>query len=159
MKKNKKLGWIIGALVLAVVVLGAFGTSIAYAGEGGPGERTGRLDGEGLEVIADLLGMTPDEVTTAIKDEGKTLQELADEAGVEMEEIKEALNALRNEAFRDRIQTALDDGDLTQDEADWLLEGLDKGYLEKLGKWFGKRGGRGGQGGFDRSNVSPKNDL
>ena len=44
---NKKFGWIIGTLVVAVVALGAFGTSVALADDGGPGQRTGRLDGEG----------------------------------------------------------------------------------------------------------------
>lgn len=153
---NKKFGWMLGILAVAVVALGAFGTSIAYADDGGPDQRTGRFDGERLEVIADLLGMTPEEVTTAIKEDGKTLQELADEAGVDMEDIRDALSDVRDEAIRERIQTALDEGNLTQDEADWLLEGLDNGYLEKLGKWFGQHRGRGG---FNRSNASPQADA
>jgi hypothetical protein len=37
--------------------------------------------------------------------------------------------------IRERIQQALDDGTITQEHADWLLEGLDKGFL-------------GGEGGF-----------
>ena len=201
---NKKIGWIIGTLVVAIIAVGAFGTSVAYADEGGPGHRPPRLDGEALQVVADLLGITPEEVTSAIKDDGKTLQELADEAGVDMQEIKDALEELRGTDFdgkrppldgaaldavaellgmtpeevtsaiqddgktlqeladeagvdmqeikdtlgelhdanlRERIETALDEGNLTQDEADWLLEGLDNGYLEKLGKFFAKRGG------------------
>ena len=153
---KKKFGWILGILVVAVVALGAVGTSVAYADDGGPGQRTGRFDGERLEVIADLLGMTPEEVTTAIKEDGKTLQELADEAGVDMEDIRDALSDVRDEAIRERIQTALDEGNLTEDEADWLLEGLDNGYLGKLGKWIGQHGGRGG---FNRSNASPQADA
>ena len=202
---NKKFGWIIGTLVIAVVALGSFGTTVASADDGGPGQRQGRFDGESLDVVADLLGMTPEEVTTAIKedgmtlqeladeagvdmqdikdavsevrgenprersldgealdavaaaldmtpeevtaamqDDGKTLQELADEAGVDMEDIKAALGDVRNASVQERIETALEEGNLTQDEADWLLEGLDNGYLEKLGKFFSK-GGRGGK--------------
>ena len=200
---NKKFGWIFGTLVVAIVAVGALGTSVAYAHGGGPGDRLSRLDAEALKEVADLLGMAPDEVIAAIKDEGKTLQELADEAGVDiqtikdtladlrsdtihdrslyegealdviaellgmnsgevtqaikddgkslqdladevgvdMQEIKDALSDLRTENVRERIETALDAGTLTEDEANWLLEGLDNGYLEKLGKWFVKRGG------------------
>ena len=203
---NKKFGLLIGTLILAVVVLGAFGTSVAYADDGGPGKRFGRLGGEALDAVADLLGMTADEVTTALQEDGvtledladeagvdiedikdavreyrgepsgdrasrfdgeslavvadllgmsedevtaafedgQTLQDLADEAGVDIEEIKDALGELRNADVRERIETALDEGNLTEDEADWLFEGLDNGYLEKLGNFFSKRGGRGG---------------
>ena len=205
---KKKFGWIIGTLVVAIIAVGAFGTSVALADDGGPGQRTGRFDGEALNAIADLLGMTPEEVTTAIKDDGKTLQELADAAGVDMQEvkdtlsefrgenirergaplsgealdtiadllgmtpeevttaiqddgktlqeladdagvdmqdIKDAFSGLREESVRERIETALDEGTLTQGEADWLFEGLDNGYLGKLGKFFSQRGGRGGK--------------
>jgi uncharacterized protein YidB (DUF937 family) len=200
---KKKFGWIIGTLAVAMVAVGAFGTSVAYADDGGPGHRTGRLDGEGLTVVADLLGMTAEEVTSAIQDDGKTLQDLADEAGVDMQEIKDALGELRGEAVRDRalnsdaidtiasvlgmtsaevtaaiqddgktlqeladdagvdmedirtalseqrsettrerIETALDEGTLTQAEADWLLEGVDNGFFAKLGNFFSHRGGK-----------------
>lgn len=204
---NKKFVWIIGTLVVAIIAVGGFGASVAYADDGGPGQRTGRLDGEGLTVIADLLGMTPEEVTTAIQEDGKTLQDLADEAGVDMqdikdalpekrggshedrgarldgealdvvadllgmsadevtaaledgqtlqdladkagvdmEEIKAAMSEIRNASMQERIETALEEGNLTQDEADWLLEGLDNGYMEKLGNFFSPRGGRGGK--------------
>ena len=102
---NKKIGWIIGTLVIAVVALGAFGTSVAFAGDGGPGERgtrESRFDDESIEVVADLLGMTSEELTTAIKEDGKTIQELADEAGVDMQEIRDAVRELRGDAPENR---------------------------------------------------------
>ncbi len=200
---KKKLTLIFSALMVVAVAFGAIGTSVASAHGGGPGDRDARLSDEAIAAVADLLGMSADELTTAIKEDGKTiqelaeeagvdmqdvkdvlaefkdertrdlkmddesiavvadllgmsadelttaiqedgatLQELADEAGVDMQEIKEALGAQRSENTRERIETALDDGDLTQDEANWLLEGLDNGFLEKLGKWFFKRGGK-----------------
>ncbi len=200
---KKKLTVIFSALMVVAVAFGAFGTSVASAYGGGPGDRNTRLsdeaiaavadllgmtadelttaikedgktiqeladeagvdmqdvkdvlaefkgertrnlkmDDESIAVVADLLGMSADELTTAVQDDGKTIQELADEAGVDMQDIKDALSALRSENTRDRIETALDQGDLTQDEANWLLEGLDNGYLAKLGKWFMKRGGK-----------------
>ena len=95
----------------------------------------------------------------AALEDGQTLQDLADEADVEIEEIKDALGALRSEEVRERIETALEEGNLTDGEAEWLLEGLDNGYLGKLGNFFSKRGGRGGQGGFNHGAGFPNNDL
>ena len=149
---NKKVAWIIGTLMIALVAVGAVGTSVAYADDGGPnrpfaqfdGKRAGErgLDGEALEAVADLLGMSTDEVTAAFE-EGQTLQDLAEEAGVTIEEIQETMSALREEAMRERIETAVEDGTMSQEQADWLLEGLDKGFL-------GKHGGFGGRGGFNK---------
>jgi hypothetical protein len=42
--------------------------------------------------------------------------------------------------MKDAINQAVKDGTITQDEADWLLQGLEKGYLP--GRW--------GRGGFGR---------
>ena len=146
---NKKFGWIIGVLVITLLAVGVFGTTAAFADDGNPpppGKHDGQrgLDGAGLEAIADVLNMSTDEVTAALK-EGKTLPELAEEAGVDMQEIKDTLNALREEAMREHIAQALEDGEMSQDKADWLLEGLDKGFLDGPGFRFG-RGGRPGKG-------------
>lgn len=154
---NRKFGWAIGALVIALLAVGVYGTTTVFAddstppfpfGERGPGgPRGGRgLDGEALEAVAEVLEMNPDELTAALE-EGKTLQELADEAGVDMQEIRDALSALREESLRERIVQALEDGTITQEHADWLLEGLDKGFLNGpgfgLGRGFGRHSGSG----------------
>jgi len=145
---NKKLGWILGALVVALLAVGAYGVSSAYAddndppqplldGRGPRGHHGGpRLDGAALEAVAGLLNMEPTEVTAALQG-GKTLQDLADDAGVDMQEITDALNAVRETAMRERIAQALEDGTITQEHADWLLEGLDKGFLNGPGPGFG----------------------
>ena len=44
-----------------------------------------------------MLNIDPDEVTAALES-GKTLQNLADEAGVDMQDIKDALTSVRAEA-------------------------------------------------------------
>ncbi len=215
---KKKFGWIAGTLMLGLLVVGAFGATVAYADDGGPkgpmgqhgdgvgGKRSldgtaldtvaalldmtpeevtaaleagqnlpeladaagvdmqdikdalsklrgesgrGRFDGDALDTIADLLGMTPEEVTAALE-AGQTLPELADKAGVNIEEIKDTMSAQREEAMRERINSAVEDGSMSQEQADWMLEGLDKGFL-------GKQGGFGGHGGhgFDRSPSQP----
>jgi len=148
---NKKFGWAIGALVIALLAVGAYGATTAYAddsnppqpfGERGPGGPHGErgLDGAALEAVADALNMSTDEVTAALES-GKTLQDLADEAGVDMQDVKEALFAAREESMRERITQSVEDGTMSQDKADWLLEGLDKGFLDGpdfgLGRGFG----------------------
>ncbi|MBT3337819.1 MAG: hypothetical protein HN855_06690 [Anaerolineae bacterium] len=147
---NKKFGWIAGTLMVALIVVGAFGVTVASADDGGPdrpftdggGKRGsgGRsLDGEALETAADLLDMSTDEVTAALA-EGKTLQDLADEAGVSIEEIRDAMSVLREDAMRERIATAVEEGTMSQEQADWMLEGLEKGFLGKHGGGFEGRG-------------------
>jgi hypothetical protein len=58
-------------------------------------------------------------------------------------------------AVRDAIEQALEDGYITQEQADWLLQGLEQGFLP-MGRGFGfghdMRGGfgHGMKGGFGR---------
>jgi hypothetical protein len=81
--------------------------------------------------------------------------DLADEKGIDLQDVQDAVNAALETAKRDAIEQAVEDGDLTREHADWLLEGLDKGYLGGHGfGHFGGRGGFGGRGvfgGFQRS--------
>jgi len=144
--KNKKSVLIAGLLV-ALVVIGVIGATNAYAQSpsnaalhgGGPGGRG--LGLEGLQVAAEALNMTTDELITALRS-GKTLEELATEAGVDIQDVQDAIQAARATDMRDRIQQALDDGTITQEHADWLLEGLDKGFIGGAGG-FGLGGHRG----------------
>lgn len=150
---NNKFKWAIGALVLALLAVGVYGTTTAYAddtnppvpfgerGPGGPGGPHGgrALDGAALEAAAQVLGMSTDDLSAALAD-GQTLQDLADEAGVDIQEIKDALNTLREENMRANIAQAVEDGNMTQEKADWLLEGLDKGFLDGHGFGFGRGG-------------------
>ena len=68
------------------------------------------------------------------------MQNLADDAGVDMQEIFDALSALRAESMRENIAQTVEDGTMTQEKADWLLEGLDKGFLDGPGFGFGRGG-------------------
>jgi len=150
---NKNFKWAIGALVIALLAVGVYGTTTAYAddnnpplpfgerGPGGPGGPHGgrSLDGAALDAVAGVLDMSTDELSTALEG-GQTLQDLADEAGVDLQEIKDALNAVRAESMRERIAQAVEDGTMTQEKADWLLEGLDKGFLDGPGFGFGPGG-------------------
>jgi hypothetical protein len=60
-----------------------------------------------------------------------------------METITEAISAAHATELRTQIQQAVSDGTITQEKADWLLEGLDKGFLDGPGFGFGFGGHRG----------------
>jgi len=147
--KNKMLILIAGLLV-ALLVVGVIGATNTFAqgsydlmqhgrGPGGPGGGRGLGQAE-LEAAAKVLGMTADELSTALQS-GKTLQTLADEASVDIEDVQAAIQAAHETELRTRIAQAVTDGTITQENADWLLEGLDKGFIGVPGAFgFGGHG-------------------
>lgn len=70
--------------------------------------------------------MTPEELSTQLWG-GRTLAELADKAGVDLQKVRDAVNQACVQALRDAIEQAVRDGRLTREQADWLLQGLDRG--------------------------------
>ena len=153
---NKKYLVVIGGLLAALLVVGIVGATSVYAqgptppgfgmmGEGrGPGEGRGFGLGDAeLEAAAQVLGMTTDEVSSALQN-GKTLQTLADEAGVDIADVQAAIQAVHETEMRERIAQAVEDGTMTQEKADWLLSGLDNGFMN------------GGPGGFGRGFGGPR---
>jgi hypothetical protein len=141
--KNKK-SILIGGLLVALLVIGVIGATNAYAQSststfphgGGPGGGGRGLGLVGLQAAAEALDMTTDELITALQS-GKTLEELADEAGVDLQDIQDAIQAAHEEELRARIEQALSDGTMAKEKADWLLEGLEKGFLDGPGFGFG----------------------
>ena len=142
--KNKK-SILIGGLLVALLVIGVIGATNAYAQSpslstplhgGGPGSERRGLGLVELQIAAEALDMTTDELITALRG-GKTLEELADEAGVELQDVQDAIQAAREVEMRERIEQAVSDGTMTQEKADWLLEGLEKGFLDGPGFGFG----------------------
>jgi len=95
------------------------------------GGRTGRWMGSGNEFLAEQLGLTVDELQAELE-AGKTIAELAEEKGID-------LQATRVEAMRERIQQAVEDGRMTQEQADWMLQGLEQGFMPG-GHDFGFKG-------------------
>lgn len=146
---NKKKMILIGGLLIALVVVGAIGATSAFAQSPtdtplhgkGPGGGRGLSDAA-LAAAADALNMTTDELTAALQG-GQTLEQIAEEAGVDFEDVQAAIQAVRETELRERIEQALADGTITQEHADWLLEGLDKGFLSGPGG-FGFGGPHGG---------------
>lgn len=151
---KNKMSIVIAGLLLALLVVGVVGATNVFAQSststpfhGGPGGGHGRgLGTAELEAAAKVLNMTADELSTALQS-GKTLEQIASDAGVDFAKVQEAIQAAHVTELRDRIQQALDDGTITQENADWLLEGLDKGFIGVPGA-FGLGGPHGGPGGF-----------
>jgi len=161
--KVKKWGLVAGmagglaALLVVAVVAGGvlFAATTASAQETDPTPGP-RWDGEGcgmfgwgggswtvFDTIAEALGLTPNELFTESHDEGKSVSEIAEERGVELDAVQDAVNASRAEARREAIAQAVEDGRITQEQADWILEGIEQGFH------MGGRGmGRGGHMGL-----------
>ena len=157
---KKKILILLGGLLAVAMVFGAVSVKSAYAQAGTtatpttqtttqPTDGPHRGGGHGLgqpelEAAAKALGMTSTELSTALAD-GKTLEDLAATAKVDIQDVKDAINAVHAEEMRAQITQAVTDGTMTQAKADWLLEGLDKGYLDGPGGFgFGGPHGRGG---------------
>lgn len=101
-----------------------------------------------LEAAAEALGMTADELKTQLWG-GKTLADLAEEKGIDLADVQTAVEAAQETAMRENIAQAVEDGTITQEHADWLLEGLEKGFLtDGFGFGHGMGGGHHGRG-FD----------
>lgn len=153
--KNKML-IVTGGLLAALLVVGIVGATSVYAQEPinmlqhgrGPGSdgRGFGLDDAEMEAVAEVLGMTTDDVSSALQS-GKTLQDLADEKGVAIEDVQAAIQAVRVTEMRERITQSVADGTMTQEKADWLLEGIQNGFMGGGSGGFGRgSGGMHGQG-------------
>jgi len=150
-----KRGWAIlaGAVTAAIVLVAAlwFGVSQISAQEPvatptpvrqGPGAGRGNCPcgltageagrwgwqayGQG-EIVAEALGMTVDDLTAALKD-GKSVAGLAEEKGVALDTIVEAIMAPRREALAGKVAA----GKLTQEQADTMLTQMEENVRERL---------------------------
>lgn len=155
-----RMSKILGLTVL-VLMIATLGVSSAFAqtptppattttpqAHGGGFGRGGALCGQaGLDAAAKALKMTSDELKAQLWG-GQTLSGLAEKAGVKIEDVQSAVQAACQQAQIDAINQAVTDGKLTQANADWLIEGIEKGFIGG-GKFnfggFGM-GGRGGRG-------------
>ncbi len=161
-----KISGIVAAAALGVMV---FGTAAFAQGPGGdpgaPGPQTppwmhqgpGRpgfrghprpprfLMEKGLEALAEVLNMDVDELKDALK-EGQTPQELAEAQGLDWEEVQAQLHEQALEAARERLAQAVEEGKLTQEQADAILERMENAPLGAFRKGFRQHRGAPGRG-------------
>jgi hypothetical protein len=133
-------------------------------GFGRMGRHGGRMMGRGLMggpggcvgdqgTLAEQLGMTTDELAAELK-AGKTIDEIAEEKGVD-------LQAARLEAMKKELAQRVADGEITQEQADWMLQGMENGFMGGPGgpKGFFGPMGRMGHHGWGDESVQPKTDA
>jgi polyhydroxyalkanoate synthesis regulator phasin len=114
------------------------------------GEGFGRPGKDGrLEMLAETLGMSIEDLQAAL-DEGQTVQEIAESQGVDLEQV--AIDKVT-----ERLQQAVENGKLTQEEADQklaeILEKIESADGNILGRLWNRLRGRGG--GFGK--LAPAN--
>ncbi|NJN67136.1 MAG: hypothetical protein HC884_10710 [Chloroflexaceae bacterium] len=91
-----------------------------------PGEAGGAPHGH-LETIAETLGMTTEDLMSALQ-EGKTIAEVAEAQGVDLDTVVDAVLA----EMKARLDTQVEAGRLTQDEADERLAEARERITERM---------------------------
>lgn len=106
-------------------------------GKGGPG-------GPKSEVLAQALGMSTDELHSALES-GKTIAEVAADQGVDVQVVIDALTAEMTNHIADEVAS----GEITQAQADAKLADLTARITDRVNnpRPEGGRGGHGGPGG------------
>jgi len=133
---------------LALTVLGA-GFASAYGGWfGGCGnlspEEIAQKQETILENKAEFFGISVEEMKDAWA-EGKTPLEIAEEQGITQEELQEKMKESKQEHMQAQIQAMVDNGVITQEQADQRLQSMEDRLENGEGKmWKGFKGFRGG---------------
>lgn len=144
--------------VFAVMLV--VGAGVIYAQ--GPDEATGPCRGRGpggghlIDTIAEALELEPADIIEQVQD-GATLAEIIEANGGDVEAIKADLVA----AATERINQAIEDGWLTQEEADAKLADLETHIDDMLNGEFEPRSGRGpgrGPRGGNAPDSAPADD-
>ena len=166
---KKRLTLLSGRVLVVLLLAGLIGVSVVFAQEPTPPACPERGDGPGFlsrrggffpgarggswtmfDAAADALGLTPEELFAELH-AGESLEEVAEAQGIEMETVRNALQAARLKVQKGAIEQAVEDGRLSQEQADWMLEGVEKGFFP-AGRGFRGRGfGRGWA--FDSDDV------
>ena len=123
----------------------------AGIGEGRGDHGGGRLD---LAAAATALGMTQDELSTALQADGASLATVAGQQGVPVETLVAALT----DAAEARIAQAVTDGRITQEQADQRLADLAERITERVQDTDADRHGGPGRGGGPRGDAEPDTD-
>jgi hypothetical protein len=140
---------LITAGILAVAITGAAfaddpagvnGEGEAYCGQGGSG-----YHGHGAicsDTVGELLGLTHEEIEEQ-RHEGKSLVEIAGAQGVSEDALVEAIL----DAKRESVQQMVEDGTLTQEQANLMLQQMEQRTIQMVNRvTVGSPDSRGGCG-------------
>jgi hypothetical protein len=111
---------------------------VAALKEAGP---KGAKGGPGLDVAAQALGMTTDELHTALEG-GQTLAQVASDKGVNVQVVIDALVASATNHINEEVTS----GELTQAQADAKLAQLSQRVTDRVNNPRPEAGPRGGHG-------------
>jgi hypothetical protein len=134
----------IATLVAVVGIVAVAGFAMAQNPTPTPGGRPGLHGGFGwmgpgfglmgggdwstFDAAAQALGLTPEQLFSELHS-GKTLSDLAAEKGVDLQAVQDAMAAARKDAMQQAIEQAVTDGKISREQADWMLQGLENGWL------------------------------
>ena len=121
----------------ADAVIAALKAEMPQRGERGRGGK----GGAGIEIAAQALGMTADELHTALKG-GQTLAQVAESKGVNVQVIVDALVASATNHINQKVAS----GEITQAQSDEKLANVTDRVTERVNNPRPEGGPRGGQG-------------
>ena len=143
--KSARLGEVLAPLVEAgTITQDQADAVIAALVEAGPskGDRSPRGDGAGMDAAAQALGLSTDELQSALRD-GQTLAQIAEAEGVDQQVVIDALTA----AMATHLDERVDAGEITREQADERLAEATERIPERVENGRPERGERGGRGG------------
>jgi len=169
-KKAKMVG---ATVVLAAAGFGITTVASAHRGDSTKDQRIvhvapmhDRRNGERLDAVSGLLGITSDELKTELR-AGKSLAEIATEKGVDTQKVIDAIVAEMTEKVNEKVA----EGKITQNQADTMLanavervtamvnrEHPARAFGHENGERHRPFGGRGHRGGFGRGWGAPTTD-
>ncbi|MFH1890956.1 MAG: hypothetical protein ABIJ91_05355 [Candidatus Kuenenbacteria bacterium] len=131
--------------ILPVLALALAGTASAHGLWGGFRNATpqeiAQHQTERFQNQSDLLGVSVDEVKSAWA-QGKTMRELAEEKGISQEDLHAKIKAAREQRMKDYVQALVDNGVITQEQANQRLEFMqNQDFSRKI--WWGMHRGFG----------------
>lgn len=145
---KKKIAVYAAAPLLALSLLGAASVS-AHGWFGGQVNATPQEIASHQQQMfqeqANLLGLTEDQVKQAWS-EGKTMEDLAAANGITQDQLRTKMQALRQQRLTEHLKVLVDQGVITQTQADQRLQFMEKNEGRFMGK--GRHQGQGmvGQG-------------
>jgi len=105
-----------------------------------------------FDAEAKALGLTPEQFFSELHS-GKTVEDIAKEKSVDLQTVQDAAKAAQTAAQKSAIEQAVKDGKLTQEQADWMLKGIDLGFMP-MGRGRGRGFGFGSGGQKPSGNSS-----
>lgn len=92
-----------------------------------------------IESLAESLGLSPEEIE-ARHDAGESLWDIAEAEGLGYEEIRDLMSLAHDGA----LEAAADEGQLTQEQADWMDEHMNQMWDGEYGHCEGEHGDKDG---------------